>query len=81
VLAGSVSNVPAGTLVSVIYDQWSVGVWQSAPNTTTDSNGIWYTVIPSANFSDNYSVIAVSSGVQSPGCWSGPDSNRLIWCP
>jgi hypothetical protein len=81
VIAGSVTNVPAGTPVSLIYDQWSVGVWKSAPNTTTDSSGIWYTVVPNARFSDYYSVIAVSDGVQSPSCWTGPDSNRMIWCP
>jgi len=27
-------------LVSVIYDQWGVGVWQSAPDTSDLLNGV-----------------------------------------
>lgn len=81
VIAGSVTNVPAGTRVDVIYDPWKVNAWLSAPSTTTDANGIFYTYVPNADFTDNYSVIAFSSGVQSPGCWSSPNCNRLTWCP
>lgn len=82
VLAGTVTNVPAGTTVVVIYTPWSDGHWYSG-TTTTNSGGAWFFVIPNAILTTNYSAQVSASGIvpASNQCWSGPNANRVTLCP
>jgi hypothetical protein len=82
IFAGTVTNVPAGTSVTLLYVPWSTNVWQSK-TTTTNSAGAWFVVVPNAILTTNYSAYVTATGIvpQSNQCWSGPDVNRLTICP
>jgi hypothetical protein len=81
VLAGTVTNVPTGTTVTLLYIPWSLNVWY-AGTTTTNSAGAWFFVIPNAILSTNYSAFVVADGIVpvSNQCWSSPDCNRVTTC-
>jgi hypothetical protein len=83
IFAGTVTNVPVGTSVTVLYVPWSTGVWQSKTTTTQNSGGTWFVVVPNAILTTNYSAYVTATGIvpQSNQCWSGPDVNRLTICP
>jgi hypothetical protein len=82
ILAGTVTNVPTGTPVTLLYVSWSDNVWLSGTTTTINTSGAWFFGISNAILTSNYSALVAAGGIvpQSNSCWSSPDSNRVTTC-